>query len=292
MLDLYDAVGHGMWAYSRAAFRVRRARPRALRSRARDADRDHAPARDRRAGDRPAALLRHGRHAPEHDAGACTSPRGTTCSSRDSSPVSRPTCRRGLAVSSTGSGSRRWLPVVNVFPIRSAHGRARRGGARRPTPTRRSPTSCRRGCPTCGSAPRAAGFRRPARAGDVLRGEYADLLWQPITPDDRDGLDDFWSGRAAQAAGDFRTLVEIVRDGNVLARLPGRTALARRGDRPDPARHRRARPPRAAGWRSAPWRSPTTRSSRGRTRVHLALGEPRRARRRTTSRAPCSRFFG
>ena len=59
----------------------------------------------------------------------------------------------------------------------------------------------------------------PARGGDVLHGTYADLLWEPLSPEDTRGLEEFCR-RAAQAAGDFRTLVEIVRDGNVLIVFP------------------------------------------------------------------------
>ena len=102
---------------------------------------------------------------------------------------------------------------------------------------------------------------------------YADLLWEPLSPEDTRGLEEFWSRRAAQAAGDFRTLVEIVRDGNVLIVFPegrpspdgeigpikpGIGALVRRG-KP------RAIRPLALAY------DPLV---RGRTRVHLALGEP------------------
>jgi hypothetical protein len=66
----------------------------------------------------------------------------------------------------------------------------------------------------------ACGLAAPARAEEALRGEYADLLWLPQTPDGENGLDDFWGARAAQAAGDFRTLVEIVRRGDVLIVFP------------------------------------------------------------------------
>jgi hypothetical protein len=102
---------------------------------------------------------------------------------------------------------------------------------------------------------------------------YADLLWEPLSPEDTQGLEEFWSRRAAQAAGDFRTLVEIVRDGSVLIVFPegrpspdgeigpikpGIGALVRRG-KP------RAIRPLALAY------DPLV---RGRTRVHLALGEP------------------
>ncbi len=167
-------------------------------------------------------------------------------------------------------GVGRWLPVVNVFPIRSAQvarvGEVLAAHADRPLadllPEEDAAAFAQR-----------AGAASPTRAGDVLRGEYADLLWRPFTPDDRDGLDEFWSARAAQAAGDFRTLVEIVRDGNVLLVFPegrpspdgeigpikpGIGALVRRG-RPVVVR------PLAIAY------DPLV---KGRTRVHLAHGPP------------------
>ena len=107
----------------------------------------------------------------------------------------------------------------------------------------------------------------------MLQGVYADLLWQPLSPEDTRSLEEFWSRRAAQAAGDFRALVEIVRGGNVLIVFPegrpspdgeigpirpGIGALVRRG-KP------RAIRPLALAY------DPLV---RGRTRVHLALGAP------------------
>ena len=86
-------------------------------------------------------------------------------------------------------------------------------------------------------------------------------------------LDDFWSRRAARAAGDFRHLVGLLRDGRVLVVFPegrpspdgeigpirpGIGALVRRG-RPASLR------PLSIAY------DPLV---RGRTRVHLALGEP------------------
>lgn len=49
------------------------------------------------------------------------------------------------------------------------------------------------------------------RARDALRGEYADLLWRPVTRKEVAGPDGFWDRRATQATADFRRLVEAGR---------------------------------------------------------------------------------
>lgn len=172
-------------------------------------------------------------------------------------------------------GVARWLPVVNVFPIRSA--RVARLGevlAEQPqAPLEELVTEAILARFLARAS--AVGTPAPARAGDALRGEYADLLWQPVSPGTgvREGLGGFWGGRAARAAGDFRTLVELVRarrtllvfpegrpspDGEIGPIRPGIGALVRRG-KPVAVR------PLALAYDPL---------GRGRTRVHLALGEP------------------
>ena len=156
-----------------------------------------------------------------------------------------------------------------------------RPATRLPSSSRRRPSRRSRH----GPLPAASTLRR---GGDVLHGSYADLLWEPLARG-RGASRKFWSRRAGQP-GDFRTLVEIVRDGNVLIVFPegrpspdgeigpikpGIGALVRRG-KP------RAIRPLALAY------DPLV---RGRTRVHLALGEPS-SRRRRTSRARCSRSCG
>jgi hypothetical protein len=265
--DLYDAVGHGMWAYSRAAFRVR--------------------------------LLSDGRFAPEPGTLVVATHRRETdvpilCpplyfgmggtrnrtdrlhfAARDDMflpgffagfPPDLPQRARRLLYP-VGVG--RWLPLVNVFPIRSARV-ARLGEVFAARPDE----------PLADLVPaetvEAFRVRGPVgRAGDALRGAYADLLWQAVSPGEgvTGDLDDFWSRRAAQAAGDFRHLVELLRDGRVLVVFPegrpspdgeigpirpGIGALVRRG-RPAAMR------PLAVAY------DPLV---RGRTHVHLALGEP------------------
>ena len=166
-----------------------------------------------------------------------------------------------------------WLPRVNVFPIRSASV-ARVGEVLAAAPERPLAELVPEGTAAAFLERAAAcGLEPPARGSDVLQGVYADLLWQPISPEDTRSLEEFWSRRAGQAAGDFRALVEIVRGGNVLIVFPegrpspdgeigpirpGIGALVRRG-KP------RAIRPLALAY------DPLV---RGRTRVHLALGAP------------------
>jgi acyltransferase-like protein len=263
--DLYDAVGHGMWTYSRAAFRV------ALLS-----DGPFAP--------EPGTLVVV-THRRETDVPILGPPlyfgmggrRNRTdrlhFAARDDMflpgffagfPPDLPAKARRLLYP-VGVG--RWLPLVNVFPIRSASV-ARLGEV----------FAARPDVPLDELVPaetlEAFRVRGPVgRAGDALHGAYADLLWLPVSPGEgvTGDLDEFWSRRAAQAAGDFRRLVELLRDGRVLVVFPegrpspdgeigpirpGIGALVRRG-RPAAMR------PLAVAY------DPLV---RGRTRVHLALG--------------------
>ena len=272
MPDLYDAVGHGMRAYSAAAFRVDVLAPRRLPlepgtlvviTHRRETDVPIvAPALYfgtgglRNRTNRLHFAARDDMFLPGFFAGF---------------PPSLPLrVRRALYP----IGVARWLPVVNVFPIRSANV-ARLGevlAARPDAPLEELVSDD--GLTRLLARAAAAGRPAPARAGDVLRGEYADLLWRAVSPGDgvRDGLDDFWSRRAAAAAGDFRTLVELVRarrmllvfpegrpspDGEIGPIRPGIGALVRRG-KPVAVR------PLALAYDPL---------GRGRTRVHLALGD-------------------
>ena len=271
MVDLYDAVGHGMWAYSNAAFRV-----------------------EVLGGEKPdpgPGTLVAVTHRKETDVPVIGPPlyfamggrRNTTgrmhFAARDDMfvpgffagfPPDLPLRARRLLYR-VGVG--KWLPRVNVFPIRSASV-ARVGEVLADAPGDALAELVPEETVAALAARAAAcGLDTPARGGDVLHGAYADLLWEPLSPEDTRGLEEFWSRRAARAAGDFRTLVEIVRDGNVLIVFPegrpspdgeigpikpGIGALVRRG-KP------RAIRPLALAY------DPLV---RGRTRVHLALGEP------------------
>ena len=114
----------------------------------------------------------------------------------------------------------------------------------------------------------------PSRARDALRGEYADLLWRTVSPEEAgsDGLEHLWARRAGQAARDFRFLVDLVRSGRSLLVFPegrpspnGEIGPLRRGVG---ALIRRARPryllPIALAY------DPLV---RGRTRVLVSFGE-------------------
>jgi hypothetical protein len=269
---LYDAVGVGMRAYGRVAFRVIplgapfRLRPRSL-----------IVVTHRRETDIPVAapLLYFGSQLWRN-----RSPRMSFAARDDmflpgffaGFPPDLPAAARKLLFP---VGIARWLPRVEVHPLRSASV-ARLGEVVRE----------RRSDPVEDVLPpeEAAAFRAraaargippPARTGDLLRGEYADLLWRPVTPSDpaAASLDGFWSRRAAQAARDFRSLVELVRGGGILLLFPegrpspdGEIGPVQRGLS---ALVRRAEPrevfPVALAY------DPLT---RGRTRVAVALGPP------------------
>jgi Acyltransferase len=141
-------------------------------------------------------------------------------------------------------GVARWLPVVQVHPIRSASV-ARLGEIVRAQPDASLEELAPDGLHEAFRA-RAAelGLPVPRTGKDVLRGDYADLLWEAVTPAEAAGPVDFWARRGAQAAEDFRGLVELIRKGEVLVVFPegrpspdgeigplrrGLSALVRRG---------------------------------------------------------------
>ncbi len=272
MPDLYDAVGHGMNLYSKVAFRVE-------------------PTGPRRFTLEPGTLVVV-THRQETDVpligpflylgtgGHRNRTNRLHFAARDDMflpgffagfPPDLPLFARRLLYP---IGIERWLPRVNVFPIRSAQV-ARLGEVladRQDAPL--AEHLVEEDVAALEERAAARGLPKPSLGGDVLRGEYADLLWRAVSPGDdlREGLDDFWSRRAAQATGDFRTLVELVRDRKTLVVFPegrpspdgeigpirpGVGALIRRG-RPAALR------PLALAY------DPLV---RGRPRVHLALGE-------------------
>ena len=277
MPDLYDAVGHGMWAYSHAAFRVRRARawsasrsePGTLIVVTHRRETDVPGARAGRSTSRSggtrstaeqAALRRAGRHVPAGvlrrlPAGARRCARGG-CSTRSASPA-------GLA-------ARERLP--DPERERRAAGR----GAGRPSadaPRRAPPGRSRRRL--LGPGRRAAGSPPPVRAGDVLRGGYADLLWQAVA---RRRISRTAS-RTSGARGRRGPPPTSARSWRSCA--PGRSSSSSpRAARPPTARS--VRSGRASARSSAAAARAAVRPLalaydplvRGRTRVHLALGEP------------------
>jgi hypothetical protein len=65
---------------------------------------------------------------------------------------------------------------------------------------------------------RARGLAESARSEDAIRGEYADLLWEPVSRGE--GPETFWSARATRATADFRELVGLIREGKSLVVFP------------------------------------------------------------------------
>lgn len=219
MTFLYDAVAAGMWAYSKAAFRVETLGPKRM---------ELEPgtlivATHRRETDAPvlAPQLYHRARLWRREATRMS------FAARDDMflsgffagfpPELGPATRRALYP----IGVARWLPRVEVHPIRSAQAArlAEVLQARRADPLDElvEPSIAER----LRIRAAAAGLRRPRLAREVLRADYADVLWTPVSPD-RVGsaLSDFWSGRAAQAAADFRALVDLLRSGGVLLVFP------------------------------------------------------------------------
>lgn len=141
-------------------------------------------------------------------------------------------------------GVGRWLPRVQAYPIRSASV-ARLGELLRAQPEAPLDELAPDGLAEPFRERAAAlGLEQPRAGRDVLRGEYADLLWRAVGSGDAAGPDDFWARRAAAAAQDFRELVELVRGGGTVLVFPegrpspdgeigpirrGLAALARRG---------------------------------------------------------------
>jgi hypothetical protein len=272
---LYDAGAGGMWAYRRAAFRVTTLGPRRFRL-------------------APGTLLLVAHRAETDVPVVCPSLYARAGLWRRRSPLERMTFAARddmflvgflagfpaglppqLRARLFSFGVGRWLPSVQVHPLRSAT-TARLGEALRARPQEHlegllGPDERR------AFAARAAALHlpQPLRVADALRGEYADLLWRPIGRDHpaTAGLDGFWSGRAARAAADFRFFVGLLRAGGVLVVFPegrpspdgtlgpiarGLAALARRG-RPAVLR------PLALAY------DPLV---HGRTRVTISIGRP------------------
>ena len=269
-MTLYDAVAAGMWAYSRSAFRITVLGPERLRI----APGTLLVVTHRRETDVPVLcppLYRRGELRRQRVAFAA----------RDDMflpgffagfPAGLPPRVRRLLYPLGVAG---WLPRVEVFPIRSARVARlaevlgdRRGERIEDVLGREDGRAFVERAAACG-------LGAPVVAGDVLRGEYADLLWRAVGPDDPAGrgLDGFWSQRATEAAGDFRALVELVRGGRPLVLFPegrpspdGEIGPLQRGLG---ALVRRARPPALL-----PVALAYDPLARGRTRVIVAFGAP------------------
>lgn len=215
---LYDSVAAGMWAYTNAAFDVQ-----VLGERRFVLERGTLIlSTHRRESDVPVIC------PPLYYGAAMWRNRGRTMSfaARDDMflpgffagfpPGLSPRARRVLNPVSVG----RFLPRVRVHPLSSASV-ARASEVVRALPES-SLTEVLPGEAVAALAARAAERQLPSpvHGRDVLSGDYVDVLWTAVTRDDVPALDDFWARRAARAAGDFRRLVEIVREGGILVVFP------------------------------------------------------------------------
>jgi hypothetical protein len=268
---LYDSVGVGMWAYSNASFRVVGLGPRRFRLEPRTL----IVSTHRRETDVPVIgpLLYFGgrlwRHRDERMSFAARDDMFLPGFFAGFPPDLSPRARRLLFP----IGVRRFLPRIKVHPISSASV-ARAGELIRSRPE--SPLEDVVPASLADAFRARSGQRAlapPQRSGEVLRHEYADLLWRPVTREEAPDLDDFWGARAATASADFRRLVELVRGGGSLVVFPegrpspdGEIGPLRRGLS---ALIRRARPARLLPIALAydPLR-------RGRTRVVVTVGPP------------------
>jgi 1-acyl-sn-glycerol-3-phosphate acyltransferase len=210
--SLYDAVGIAMRAYSRAAFRVRYVGPKSFRLRPGTL----IAATHRKETDVPviapelyfrASLWKHRSERMHFAARDDMFLRGFFAGFP---PEMSLRARRLLFPLSVG----RFLPRVEVHPISSA------STARLFEFLDASPET-----PVADVIPvrllarlRERGLADSARAKDALRGEYADLLWEPVSRGE--GPEPFWSARAARATADFRELVGLMRAGHSLLVFP------------------------------------------------------------------------
>jgi hypothetical protein len=266
---LYDAVGFGMRAYSRTAFRVRFLGPREFRLRPGTL----IVATHRKESDVPliapelyfrGALWKHRSEAMHFAARDDMFLRGFF---GGFPPALSPRRRKLLYSISVG----RFLPRVAVHPISSASS-ARLAELLAASPAEPlSEVAPERLVPGLRARAGERGLPAPRLGQDVLRGEYADLLWEAV--ERGEGPEAFWNARTAQATSDFRGLVEVMRAGGSLLVFPegrpspnGEIGPLRRGI---DALVRRGKPERLL---------PVTLAYdplvRGRTVVVLVFGEP------------------
>ncbi len=212
MGPLYDAVGLGMRAFSRGAFRVRYVGPESFRLKPGTL----IVATHRKETDVPliapelyfrASLWKHRSERMHFAARDDMFLRGFFAGFP---PEMSPRTRRLLFPLSVG----RFLPRVEVHPISSAS-TARLFELLDASPeTRVADVVPER---LLGSL-RGRGLAGSALSQDALRGEYADLLWEPLSRGE--GPEAFWSARATRATADFRELVGLIRAGKSLLVFP------------------------------------------------------------------------
>jgi hypothetical protein len=213
---LYDAVGFGMRAYTRAALRVLFIGPKPFRLR------PHTliVSTHRKETDVPViapelyfrgSLWRHRSEQMHFAARDDMFLRGFFAGFP---PDMSARMRRALFPLSVG----RYLPRVGVHPISSAS-TARLAELLAASPhAPLAEVAPERLLPKLRERAAASGLPAPGRAQDVARKEFADLLWEPV--DRGEGPEAFWHARAARATNDFRNLVELIRTGNSLLVFP------------------------------------------------------------------------
>jgi 1-acyl-sn-glycerol-3-phosphate acyltransferase len=240
---LYDAVAAGMWMYTRAAFRVTVIGPESFRL----APRTMIVSTHRRETDVPVICppLYYGarlwRYRTERMSFAARDDMFLSGFFAGFPPGLSPRARRILFPLGVG----RFLPRVQVHPISSASV-ARAGEVARAHPALPLTETLPGLVGELRARAQERGLPQPERAEDVLRADYADLLWRPVTREDTPSLEQFWGGHAAHAAAHFRALVDLVRGGGTLVVFPegrpspdGEIGPIRRGL---PALVRRAKP--------------------------------------------------
>jgi 1-acyl-sn-glycerol-3-phosphate acyltransferase len=209
---LYDAVGMGMRAFSRGAFRVRYVGPESFRLRPGTL----IAATHRKETDVPliapelyfrASLWKHRSERMHFAARDDMFLRGFFAGFP---PEMSPRTRRLLFPLSVG----RFLPRVEVHPISSAS-----------TARLFELLDASRETPVAAVVPERLlalleerGLAGSALSEEALRGEYADLLWEPVSRGE--GPKAFWSARATRATADFRELVGLMRAGKSLLVFP------------------------------------------------------------------------
>jgi len=218
---LYDAVGFGMWAYSRSAFRVR------------TLGREHL---DLEPGTLIICTHRRETDVPLVCPSIYFGPGGLMADrSRRMSFAAREDLFAPGFFAGFPPGLPLWLrrllfPVgidpylrgLTLFPIRSATVVRLEEVFRRLPELGLADTLPPEDVEALRNRARDVGLPEPRLAKEAVRGEYADLLWRSLTRAELDApaFEPVWSQRASDAVRDFRELVGVVSRGAVLLIFP------------------------------------------------------------------------
>lgn len=218
---LYDAVGFGMWAYSRSAFRVRTLR----RDRLRLEPGTLIVCTHRRETDVP--LVSPSIYFGPGGLLADRSRRLSFAAREDvfvpgffaGFPAGLPLWLRRLLFPVGIDPYLRGLPLL---PIRSATVVRLEEVFRRLPQLELAKVLPSEDLEALRNRAREVGLPEPRLATEAMRGEYADLLWRSHTRAELDApaLEPVWSQRASDAVRDFRELVDVVSRGAVLLIFP------------------------------------------------------------------------